>query len=89
MEGAHGDAGRAFRAEQGGEAVAQFVAGAAGEGDGQAALRCEAGRDPVRDRVREHPGLARARTRHHKQRPAVVRDDRLLVRVESGWTAAR
>ena len=84
MEGGDGDLVGGVRAEQRGEAVAQLVAGTAGERDGQAALGRQARADPVRDRVREHPGLARAGAGHHEQRAARVGDDRVLLRVEAG-----
>ena len=82
VEGGHGDLGRGRLAEQGGEAFPELVAGPAGERDRQAPLGRQAVADPVRDRVREHPGLARARAGHHQQRPAVVGDDRALLGVE-------
>ena len=72
------------RAHQGGHARCHLAGRLVGEGDGQDLLRRHvARREQVGDPVRQHPGLARARTRDDEQRPALVYHGGALLRIES------
>ena len=88
MEGGDGDAAGGV-ADLGGEALAELVPRAAGEGDGEAALGRQASVNAMRDRVREHTGLSCTGTSHDDQRAAVVSHDGLLVLVEGGGRPVR
>ena len=75
---------RARRADQRGDPGRHLAGRLVGEGDGQDLVRRHVPRgQQVGDPVGEHPGLARARAGHDKQRAALVHDGSALLRIES------
>ena len=84
VERADPHAARAVR-EQGLQALAHLRGGLVGERDGEDLPGAHAlVRDHVRDAVREHPRLARARAREHEQRAARALHGLALRGVEAG-----
>ncbi len=63
--------------------LAHLGGGLVGERDGEDLLRAHTLVDEVRDAVREHPGLARARAGDHEQRAVLVDDGVELVGVQA------
>ena len=71
-------------ADEAGDALAHLCSGLVGEGDREHLVRRDLVLlDEVRDAVREHPGLARARAGDDEQRPAGVGDRLELGRVQA------